>query len=240
MDIRDRVLQAALECFDDLGYDRTSIARIRERSGVSNGALFHHFPNKEAIADALYLEAMRSVQRHYWAALRGEPTTLREGVADIVRNMLTWVETNPRWARFLYAQGHLDWSSAAGAELRTLNRDLSAAYREWLGRFISAGQVRDLNMTIVVAVVTGPADAIAQRWLAGQIRGPLVSYADDLVDAAVAGLSGTPAPRRRPARKLPAEARVRIQCVSDDGAVVCEGHAIAELTPVTSSRGVDG
>jgi AcrR family transcriptional regulator len=237
MDIRDRVLQTALECFDELGYDRTSVARIRERSGVSNGALFHHFPNKEAIADALYLEAMRSVQRDYWAALRGEPGTLREGVADLIRNMLAWVETNPRWARFLYAKGHLDWSNAAGAELRAFNQELSTAYREWLGRFINAGQVRDLNMTIVVAVVTGPAHAIAQRWLAGQIRGPLVSYADDLVDAAVAGLSGTPSPRRRVARKVPAEARVRIQCVSDDGAVVCEGHAIAELAPVTSNRG---
>ena len=229
MHIRDRVLRAALDCFDEHGYDRTPITRIRERSGVSNGALFHHFPNKEAIADALYLEAMRSVQRDYWAALQGKPTTLREGVGDIVRKMLTWVETNPRWARFLYARGHLDWSSVAGTELRTLNRDLSDAYREWLGGFISAGQVRDLNMTIVVAVVTGPAHAISQRWLAGQIRGPLVSYADDLVDAAVAGLSGTPAPRRRVARKVPAEARIHIQCVSDDGAVVCEGHAIAEL-----------
>jgi AcrR family transcriptional regulator len=232
VDIRDRILGAALECFDELGYDRTPIARIRERSGVSNGALFHHFSNKEAIADALYLEAMRSVQRDYWAALRGEPTTLREGVADIVRNMLTWVESNPRWARFLYAQGHLDWSSAAGAELRTLNRDLSAAYREWLERFVGAGQARDLDMTIVVAVVTGPAHAIAQRWLAGQVRGPLVGYADDLVDAAVAGLGGRPAPRRRQAPKVPAEARVRIECVADDGAVVCEGHAIAELTPI--------
>src|SRR5262249_20764298 len=59
---RDRVLQSALDCFTELGYDRTTITRIRQRSGVSNGALFHHFPNKEAIAEALYLEAMRSVQ----------------------------------------------------------------------------------------------------------------------------------------------------------------------------------
>lgn len=128
----------------------------------------------------MYLAAMRSVQREYWAVLQywavllEEPASLREGVADLVRNMLIWVQANPRWARFLYAQGHLDWSTAVGAELRGLNRDLSAAYRKWLGRFISAGQVRDLDMTIVVAVVTGPTHAIAQRWLAGQVRGPLV------------------------------------------------------------------
>jgi hypothetical protein len=127
----------------------------------------------------------------------------------------------------------LDWSSAASGELRTLNKDLSAAYREWLGTFTRTGEARDLPMTIVVAVVTGPAHAIAQRWLAGQIRGPLVGYADDLIDAAVAGLGGAPASRRRRARKPPAEARIRIQCMADDGALVCEGHAIAELTPVS-------
>lgn len=235
MDIRDRVLEAALECFDDVGYDRTSIARIRERSGVSNGALFHHFPNKEAIADALYLEAMRSVQRDYWSALQQAPGTLRQGVADIIRNMLAWVENNPRWARYLYARGHLDWSSVAGAELHALNSDLGDAYREWLGGFIRGGQARDLPMTIVVAVVTGPAHAIAQRWLADQIRGPLLGYADDLIDAAVAGLTGTPASRPGPARKIPVGALVHIQCVSDDGTVVCAGQATAELAPTSKT-----
>ena len=39
MSVRDRVLQAALDCFTEDGYERTTIARIRERSGVSNGAL---------------------------------------------------------------------------------------------------------------------------------------------------------------------------------------------------------
>ena len=39
-----------------------TVARIREHSQVSNGALFHHFRSKEAIADSLYVEAMASNQ----------------------------------------------------------------------------------------------------------------------------------------------------------------------------------
>jgi AcrR family transcriptional regulator len=236
MKTRERVLQAALECFNDLGYDRTSVARIRDRSGVSNGALFHHFPNKEAIAEGLYLEAMRAVQHGYWAVLEKEPATVRESVDGIIRNLLTWVEANPQWARFLYAQGHLDWSTAAGSELRTLNRELGAAYRTWLGTFIAAGTVRDLPMVVAVAIVTGPAHAIAQRWLAGQIQGPLIAYADDLIDAAVAGLSGTPTPQREPIRRAPVEGHIRIQLLGDDGTVVAQGHGVAALTPVTTKN----
>jgi AcrR family transcriptional regulator len=236
METRDRILQAALDCFDDHGYDRTSIARIRDHSGVSNGALFHHFPNKEAIAEGLYLEAMRAVQQGYWSVLDQQPGTVHESVDGIIRNMLTWVEANPRWARFLYAHGHLDWSTAAGSELNTLNRELNAAYRAWLGTFIAAGTARDLPMVIAVAIVTGPAHAIAQRWLSGQIPGPLIGYADDLIDAAAAALSATPTSQRQPIVRTPVEGRVHIQLLGDDGTVVAEGEGTAALTPRTVPR----
>ncbi|BBU24737.1 TetR/AcrR family transcriptional regulator [Mycobacterium xenopi] len=235
MEIRERILQAALDCFTELGYDRTTVTMIRERSGVSNGALFHHFPNKEAIAAGLYLDAMRCVQEGYWATLKDQPATLRDAVAGIVAKLLGWVESNQQWARFLYAQGHLDWSSDAAGELRTINRDLVLAYREWLGPFIATGQVRDLPMVVIVAVVTGPAHAIAQRWLAGQIGGSLLSYADDLIDAAVASLSGNPTSRRQRKRKLPTTGHVRLQLVADDGTVVAEGEAVTALTSMGAS-----
>jgi Bacterial regulatory proteins, tetR family len=62
MDTRSRILDAALACFVKAGYAQTTIERIRERSGASNGALFHHFPTKEAIAAALYADAIASFQ----------------------------------------------------------------------------------------------------------------------------------------------------------------------------------
>ena len=61
-DTRRRILDAALACFLEDGYEQTAIARIRERSDTSNGALFHHFPSKEAIADSLYVYAIASFQ----------------------------------------------------------------------------------------------------------------------------------------------------------------------------------
>jgi AcrR family transcriptional regulator len=236
VEIRERILRAALECYTELGYDRTTVALIRERSGVSNGALFHHFPNKEAIASALYLAAMRSVQEGYWATLNERPATLRDAVGGIVGKMLAWIESNQQWARFLYARGQLDWSTDAAGELRTINRDLVLAYRDWLDPFITTGQVRDLPMVVMVAVVTGPSHAIAQRWLAGQIDGSLVSYADDLIDAAVAGLSGSPTSRRQRKRKEPIAGHVRLQLFADDGTVVAEVEGVTSLKSVVVNQ----
>ena len=234
MGTRERVLQAALDCFNEAGCDRTSVAWIRDRSGVSNGSLFHHFPNKESIIEALYLEAMREVQRGYWAVLDNQPASLRDSVDGIVRNLLLWIEANPHWARFLYSQGQLDWSTAAGSELRRLNNDLADAYREWLAPFIASGEVRDLPMMIVVAIINGPVHAVAQRWLAGQVTGLLVSYADQLIEAAVAGLSGSPTAGSAPARRQPTTGQIRLTLTTEDGDVVAEGQAVTALTTVSS------
>jgi AcrR family transcriptional regulator len=235
MGMRERILDAALACFTEDGYERTTVARIREHSGVSNGALFHHFSSKDAIAGALYVEAMRSVQDGFWNVVRQSPATLREAVGGVIRQLLSWIEDNPERTRFLYGRGHLDWTTDAGGRLQELNRDLAGAYQDWLAPFVVRGEAKDLPMAVMVAIVTGPAHAIAQRWLAGQLPGPLLHYADDLIDAAVAGMSGVPTKRPR-RHHQPAQGRVRIQLLGSEGSVVAEGDAVAELTPVKHAR----
>ena len=54
---RTLILTAATELFLELGYDRTSLARIAERSGVSRATLFKQFPSKAALFDAMVTES---------------------------------------------------------------------------------------------------------------------------------------------------------------------------------------
>jgi AcrR family transcriptional regulator len=53
-----KMLDAALHCFAELGYEATRIKQIAERAGVSEGALYRHYPSKEAVAHALFDEHM--------------------------------------------------------------------------------------------------------------------------------------------------------------------------------------
>ena len=50
---RALIVTAATALFLELGYDRTSLARIAERSGVSRATLFKQFPSKAALFDAI-------------------------------------------------------------------------------------------------------------------------------------------------------------------------------------------
>jgi TetR/AcrR family transcriptional repressor of uid operon len=49
LETRTRILQAAEECFARYGYDSTGVAEICKAASVSKGALYHHFPSKQAI-----------------------------------------------------------------------------------------------------------------------------------------------------------------------------------------------
>lgn len=54
---RALIVTAATALFLELGYDRTSLARIAASSGVSRATLFKQFPSKAALFDAIVTEA---------------------------------------------------------------------------------------------------------------------------------------------------------------------------------------
>jgi AcrR family transcriptional regulator len=235
-DTRTRILDTALDCFLELGIEQTTTALVIERSGASNGALFHHFPNKEALADAIYVEAIASFQEGLWELLGRRPRTLRAAVRGVIAHQVEWIEANPERARFVYLRGTLDWETSAGARIEEMNQKLSGAFRDWMAPLIERGEVRPTSMVVVNAIVTGPVHALGRRWLAGQLDAPLRSHVDELADAACAGLKGAPfRGARGTSRSRPSRGRVRLQVVAEDGQVLAEGEATAELRPSAGS-----
>ncbi|MGQ4490163.1 TetR/AcrR family transcriptional regulator [Streptomyces sp. 372A] len=52
---RRRLIEAAAELFTRSGYASATLGRIAAAAGVTKGALYFHFPSKEALADAVAL-----------------------------------------------------------------------------------------------------------------------------------------------------------------------------------------
>jgi AcrR family transcriptional regulator len=76
-DTRTALLQAALVCFADHGFDGTSMRMIAERAGRPLSLLSHHFGNKEG----LYLEVFKSLLEPEDAVAMA-PEVVRAGVRD--------------------------------------------------------------------------------------------------------------------------------------------------------------
>src|SRR5262244_2639272 len=76
---RERVLAAAREAFAE-GGESTALEEIARRAGVGIGTLYRHFPNRQALLEALYIGEVEDVCRSAaeldgdadpWTALNG-------------------------------------------------------------------------------------------------------------------------------------------------------------------------
>src|SRR5271169_684395 len=97
---RERLLAAALARFDADGALGATLEDIRRDAGVSVGALYHHFPDKTALAASLYAELTGEFQNGFLAELRAH-SDAEDGVKAGVRFYLRWVSTNRAAAAFL-------------------------------------------------------------------------------------------------------------------------------------------
>lgn len=91
---REAVLRAARQLFASQGYAAATVAAIAEAAGVTKGALFHHFENKEE----LFLQIWRDLQMEMDVEARAA------GRAAIDRN-------DPFAAFLAGSRVYLDWAS---------------------------------------------------------------------------------------------------------------------------------
>ena len=89
---RERLLQAAFREVHRLGFQSAGIDTILAATGVTKGALYHHFESKEALGYALVEEIVASLTRDRW--LR---PMLRKGQAiDILIGVVRRIPSRPK------------------------------------------------------------------------------------------------------------------------------------------------
>jgi AcrR family transcriptional regulator len=143
----EKVLAAAREAFAE-GGESTALEEIARRAGVGIGTLYRHFPNRQALLEALYVDEVEEVCRSA-AELDG---------AD------PWEALNGWFERFI---GYLGTKRALAHELLNyLDQDaplfqvcrasLFEAGEPLLRRAQEAGAVRpDVNIAEVIQMVVG-------------------------------------------------------------------------------------
>jgi AcrR family transcriptional regulator len=84
LETRQRILKAAEECFARDGYDGTGVAEICSAASVSKGALYHHFPSKQAI----FVEMFET----WMEGFSGQMELIRDGAASVQDALLSMVK----------------------------------------------------------------------------------------------------------------------------------------------------
>lgn len=70
---RERLLETAGALFAAAGFDGVTTKQLATEAGLSTGALYHHFPNKEAAYQAAVSWGLSRIPEPDFAALDGDP-----------------------------------------------------------------------------------------------------------------------------------------------------------------------
>jgi AcrR family transcriptional regulator len=171
---RRELVSTATRLFAERGYESTSIEAVLEQTGVSRGALYHHFESKEALFDAVLMEMEAAIARDV-AAAAGD-------LADDPVQMLR--------------AGSLAWLRMAGdpviQQIVLIDAPSVVGWQRW--REIDEGNSFGLLKAALGAaaerglVPTGSVDVLAHMLLAAMIEVALViARAEDTAEATRAG-----------------------------------------------------
>jgi AcrR family transcriptional regulator len=144
------ILDAALACFAELGYDATRVRHIAARAGVSEAALYRHHPSKEAVALALFATHMRRYAQRLQDIAVERDRPVADRVRAIARAALAARDDDP--AAHAFVLGHqARFLGALPADFPYPIRILEALVRE--GQ--ADGSVKPGPARLLAALVAG-------------------------------------------------------------------------------------
>jgi AcrR family transcriptional regulator len=81
---RRKILESAFHEIHRNGFQAASLAPILERIGVTKGALYHHFPNKQSLGFAVLDELIKDAFLQFWLRPLEDSTDPIEGLKRLI------------------------------------------------------------------------------------------------------------------------------------------------------------
>ncbi|MFB3886157.1 MAG: TetR/AcrR family transcriptional regulator [Thermodesulfobacteriota bacterium] len=176
LDKRSEIIQAALNLIVEYGFHGASMAMIGEKAVVGAGTIYHYFESKDALINALYQEIEKKV---LVALQEGYPVSkpIRERFIHIGTTLLKYFISNPLYFRYI-EQYHYSPYGVSLRRDRLLGKDSDHnMFRDFFEEGITQRVIKDLPLTMLLALSFGPLVALARDHTLGFIilDDPLIS-----------------------------------------------------------------
>src|SRR4051794_35464194 len=143
----EKVLAAAREAFAE-GGESTALEEIARRAGVGIGTLYRHFPNRQALLEAVYVDEVEVVCRSAAKLNDGDPW---EALSSWFGGLSRYLATKRALAAEL-----LDYMDYDAPLFKVCRESLFTAGEPLLKRAQEAGAVRpDVTIADVIQIVAG-------------------------------------------------------------------------------------
>jgi AcrR family transcriptional regulator len=200
-DLRQALIDAALELVREGGGAAVSVREAARRAGVSAGAPFRHFPTRSALMAAVAEESMRRFKSEIDTALAQAPAAHPlERLRAIARAYLHWALRNPAYFEVHSTQRLFDFDRATSLhkddnEIReATSKTVKDAADAGLLRFDDLGLVQLAGRAMVYGFARMKIDGHFARW--GIPEGEAERIGDAVADLFIAAIAQDPDARR--------------------------------------------
>jgi TetR/AcrR family fatty acid metabolism transcriptional regulator len=160
---REKILQAALAVFAEKGYHRGVVDDIVRASGTSKGAVYHHFPTKEA----LFLALVDEFAAHLAAAVAGAIRSRRGALGKVEGALAAALETFSRHrqlARILLLEA-VSLGATYEAKRAEVHRRFADLIQGYLDEAVAEGAIPPLDTAVATLAWLGAVNEVVIQWL---------------------------------------------------------------------------
>jgi AcrR family transcriptional regulator len=173
---RRRIERAALAVFIAQGVDAATTREIAAKAGLSEGALYRHFPSKSALAEALFIETHDRLAALVRNAAQNADT-LNKKVAAVVAAYCDTADAD--WALFSY---HL-LNTSRFVPTRSTDANPVDAAKDIFAAAMAQGEIEPGDAELLTAMTLGVVLQTALHKLYGRLDEPLRNYAPAMTRA---------------------------------------------------------
>jgi TetR/AcrR family transcriptional regulator len=178
---RAEILHSALRAFRARGYHATTLEDIANQLGIRSAALYHYFPDKEAILYACHREGLAEVER-ILAEARERYATAPERLAHAIREHVRVMADTLEGSALALEVSAL--TPRRRAEVIAERDRYERGLREIVAEGVRSGEFRPLDPKLTAFALLGAINWVA-RWYRpdGPVRAPELGaqFADHLV-----------------------------------------------------------
>lgn len=186
---RETILRVASNLFAHGGFAATSLMDIASAVGVSKAAVYHYFPTKQVIYEAIVTDLLQRLHDHVAAALPPESEPAAQRLQAAMRAHAEFFESNyTEYVTLLHGFGGLN--RVVSDEERAIRKQYESLFRGIVSSGIASGAFREANAAVVALGALSMLNWMT-RWFDPKGARRAVEFADDYFDMLAHGILKT-------------------------------------------------
>lgn len=138
---RQKIVDAAYECFWRSGFTRTSIDRIAQQAGLTKRTVYSYYRSKDDLLAAVLVYQNELASRRLESIWERMPADLDGALESFFGQLAGWAAATPRWTGSGFTRLVVELADMPGHPARAIARRSKSTTEGWLAKLLEQKHV---------------------------------------------------------------------------------------------------